>query len=261
MNGPKPRRQVVERCRGMAGELALVRAGRSNYEIVANGVFLMATYNRRSERAMARLGLAALAAGAPPRAAGATAAAEARPARTAAPGARVLIGGLGVGYTLAAVLADARVGQAVVVELEPKVVEWNRRYFGVGRAALEDPRVSLVVGDFFAYLRDLAQRDRDPAGLPGEAFDLILADTDNGPDWLVRPENYAIYGRRGLELAYAALAPGGAAAFWSAAESPTFVANLRAAGFEVSVRPVPARRVLPPDVIYLGRKPPAATQS
>lgn len=215
----------------MSGELALIRAGRSHYEIVANGVFLTATYNRRSERALARLGLAAV-----DRAAGRS-------------GLKVLVGGLGVGHTLAAVLSDPRAGKVVVCELEPKVLEWNRTYFRTSARALADPRVKAVVGDLFTHLRDV-----------GRDYDLILADTDNGPDWLVRPENYALYTRRGAGIVYAALVPGGAATFWSAAATPWFEENLRAAGFAVSV--VPSRRgVLPPDVIYVAAKPPAGPAS
>jgi len=222
----------------VAGELALRRVGRAHYEIVANGVFLMATYNKRSERALARQALAAW-----PAATGA-------PSTTAAPqppaALSVLVGGLGVGHTLAAVLADPRVAAVVVVELEPTVVEWNRRYFKPSQESLAAPRVDVVVGDFHAYVRDLA--------LARRRFDLILADTDNGPDWLIRPENHAIYGKRSLRAVYAALTPGGVAGFWSAARAPWFEANLAAAGFGVEVCPVASRRVLPPDVIYLGRK-------
>ena len=241
-------REVIERCQGVSGELALVRVERGHYEIVANGVFLMATYNRRSERDLARLGLAALFEVADP---------GAGPAPAAA-GLRVLLGGLGVGQTLAATLADSRVGRVVVVELEPKVVEWNLRHFPGGRVALADRRVSVVVGDLFAFLRERAGN--------GAPFDLLLLDTDNGPGWLVRPENRAIYGHRGLAAAHAALRPGGVAAFWSAAEAPWFETGLARAGFAVTRRAVSARRTLPtpravpPDLIYLGRKaaPPCA---
>jgi len=252
-------REVIERCQGVSGELALVRVGRGHYEMVANGVFLMATYNRRSERDLARSGLAALFEGSVPGAGPAPAAAVLR----------VLIGGLGVGQTLAATLADSRVGRVVVVELEPKVVEWNLRHFPGGRDALADRRVSVVVGDLFAFLRERAGNSASSGGAGessgaaanrGGPFDLLLLDTDNGPGWLVRPENRAIYGHRGLAAAHAALRPGGVAAFWSAAEAPWFETGLARAGFAVTRRAVSARRTLPtpravpPDLIYLGRK-------
>jgi SAM-dependent methyltransferase len=241
-------REVIERCQGVSGELALVRVERGHYEIVANGVFLTATYNRRSERDLARLGLAALFEVGDSGAGPAPAAADLR----------VLIGGLGVGQTLAATLADSRVGHVVVVELEPKIVAWNLSHFQGARDALADGRVTLVVGDIFAFLRERAS-DSAP-------FDLLLLDTDNGPGWLVRPENRAIYGRQGLAAAHAALRPGGVAAFWSAAEAPWFETGLARAGFAVTRRAVSARRTLPtpravpPDLIYLGRKaaPPCA---
>ncbi len=232
--GERKRRRVVERCQGVSGELSLLKAGRSHFEIVANGVFLMATYNRRSEKALARLAL------------------DACPGT----GLRVLIGGLGVGHTLAAVLAGPRVASVTVVELEPKVIEWNRAYFRASGAALADPRARVVPGDFLGFLRDLALARLQADGRPkADGFHVIVADTDNGPDWLVRPENYAIYGRRGLALACAALEPGGVASFWSSAEAPWFARGLAAASFEVEVHRIAARGVVPPDVVYLGRKP------
>lgn len=238
-----PRRHRVERCQGVSGELALVSAGRTHYEIVANGHFLMATYNRRSEQTLARLALDAL-----------------PPAWTRI---RVLIGGLGVGHTLRATLSDSRVLAVTVVELEPRIIHWNRLHFKGSAEALADGRVTLVQEDFFAHLRDTAaslpaapSANVHPAASPADGvYEVILADTDNGPDWLVRPENHAIYGRRGLGAAFAVLAPGGVAAFWSSGPSEWFGERLTATGFAVSAQPVPGRKVIPPDVIYLGRKP------
>jgi hypothetical protein len=246
-----PARRVVERCQGVSGELALVSVGRTHYEIVANGLFLMATYNRRSERTLARLALDAL-----------------PPARTRI---RVLIGGLGVGHTLRATLPDPRVLAVTVVELEPRIIRWNRLHFKGSAEALADGRVTLVQEDFFALLRDTAaslpaaSADNAPSATPADGvhpaapadgvYEVILADTDNGPDWLVRPENHAIYGRRGLGAAFAVLAPGGVAAFWSSGPAEWFGERLTAAGFAVSAHAVPGRKVIPPDVIYLGRKP------
>ncbi len=237
-----PARRVVERCQGVSGELALVSVGRTHYEIVANGLFLMATYNRRSEQTLARLALDAL-----------------PPARTRI---RVLIGGLGVGHTLRATLPDPRVLAVTVVELEPRIIHWNRLHFKGSAEALADGRVTLVQEDFFAHLRDTAASlpaasvaNVNPATPALGVYEVILADTDNGPDWLVRPENHAIYGRRGLGATFAILAPGGVAAFWSSGPAEWFGERLAAAGFAVSAHVVPGRKVIPPDVIYLGRKP------
>jgi len=244
-----PARRVIERCQGVSGELALVFVGRTHYEIVANGHFLMATYNRRSEQTLARLALEALppVLDAPP------------PVR---PRIRVLIGGLGVGHTLRATLRDPRVLAVTVVELEPRIIHWNRLHFKGSAKALADGRVTLVQEDFFAHLRDTAASlpgspavDVHPASPADGVYEVILADTDNGPDWLVRPENHAIYGRRGLGAAFAVLAPGGVVAFWSSGPAEWFGQRLTAAGFAVSAQAVPGRKVIPPDVIYLGRKP------
>lgn len=235
---PACRRVLLERIEGVAGELALLRAGRRHLEIIVNGVFLASTYNRRSEQALAELALAACPSGS----------------------LRVLVGGLGAGWTLARVLADPRVGRVTLVELEPAILEWNRRYFPVSAAALADPRVSVVVGDLFRYLRDLI-----PSGAGAEAkssppaagtFEIILCDIDNGPDWLVRPENHAVYSRRGLEFIRRALRPDGVAAFWSAGRAAWFTESLASAGFEVTVHAVTSRHVLPPDLIYLARRLP-----
>ncbi|RJQ04919.1 MAG: spermidine synthase [Bacillota bacterium] len=237
--GKGPRRRVtVERCLGVSGELALVRAGRRNYEIIANGAFLMATYNRSSERALAGLALAALW--------------ETRPREL---GAKVLIGGLGVGETLRAALDDSRVESVVVCELEPAVVRWNADHFPRSARVMADPRVTVLVGDVFAHLRGLAGRSLDAGRPQPEPYDIFLADTDNGPDWLVRPENHVLYGRRGLGCALACLTPGGVAAFWSSAEAGWFADNLLSVGFE-DVKGIPVRRgASQPDIVYVARRP------
>ncbi|MCL6580137.1 MAG: spermidine synthase [Firmicutes bacterium] len=216
-----PSRRVVERCAGVSGELALVRVGRRGYEIVAAGVFLTATHCRRSERALGREALASV-----------------RELR------RVLVGGLGVGHTLRAVLDDARVREVVVVELEPKVVEWAQAYLPAAARALADPRVRVTVGDLATYLRDAA----------AASYDAILVDTDNGPGWLVREDNARLYGPDGLASAWDALAPGGAVAYWSAAPSETLPRDMARAGFEVRTVTVPWRAGNTPDVIYIGLK-------
>jgi len=145
--------------------------------------------------------------------------------------ARVLIGGLGMGYTLAAALrhlaADAEV---VVAELVPAVVRWNREYLG-GYAGhpLDDPRVSVRQGDVARILK----RERD-------AFDAILLDVDNGPEGMTQRENNWLYSDGGLAAAWECLRPGGILAVWSAGPDRTFSERLRTAGFEVTVHTVRA---------------------
>ena len=137
---------------------------------------------------------------------------------------QLLIGGLGMGFTLAAALRHlgdrARV---VVAELVPAVVAWNRGPLGEAAAyPLEDPRVSVREGDVARVLK-----------LGQQAFDAILLDVDNGPEGLTRRQNDWLYGMNGLNAAYAALRPRGVLAVWSAGPDPDFVQRLHKVGFEV----------------------------
>jgi spermidine synthase len=147
-------------------------------------------------------------------------------------GARVLVGGLGLGYTLRAALDALPAGASVTVaELVPAVVDWNRGPLAplAGRP-LDDPRVTVEVADVGAVIRR-----------PGKRWDAILLDGDNGPVALTRRGNQALYGATGLSVARAALRLGGTLGVWSASPDDAFAARLRRAGFEVTVATVPAR--------------------
>ncbi len=136
----------------------------------------------------------------------------------------LLIGGLGMGFTLAAALRrlDKR-GRVMVAELVPAVVAWNRGPLGEAAGhPLEDARVSVREGDVAGILK---------AGQ--QAFDAILLDVDNGPEGLTRRQNDWLYGMNGLNAAYASLRPQGVLAVWSAGPDPDFVQRLRKVGFEV----------------------------
>ena len=141
-------------------------------------------------------------------------------------GARIdmLIGGLGMGFTLRAALPVLPVSARVtVVELVPAVVAWARGSMAaVHGASLADPRVAIVEADVVDIVR------QSPA-----AFDAILLDVDNGPDGLTRAENDRLYDRQGLADLRTALRPGGVLAVWSSAPDPAFTARLRTAGFTV----------------------------
>ncbi len=145
---------------------------------------------------------------------------------------RVLIGGLGMGYTLAAALS--RLGpesRVVVAELVPAVVAWNRGPLAVlAGAPLADQRVTVREGDV-GQLVQAAQQD----------FDAILLDVDNGPRGLTRAGNGRLYRPAGLSEAFRALRPGGVFALWSASPLGTFAERLRRAGFTVDERAVRAR--------------------
>ena len=136
----------------------------------------------------------------------------------------VLIGGLGMGYTLGAALKHlGSQAHVVVAELVPAVIQWNRTYLAdlAGRP-LEDPRVTVRQGDVGVVIREKA------AG-----YDAILLDVDNGPEGLTHQGNDRLYTLQGLESAKTALKPGGVLAVWSAQPDKAFSKRLRAAGFNI----------------------------
>ena len=143
--------------------------------------------------------------------------------------ARVLIGGLGMGFTLAAVLKEVGTGAEVTVaELIPEVVDWNRGPLGdfSGRP-LDDPRTRVHIGDVAKLLRRSRGR-----------FDVIALDVDNGPEGLTKRANDWLYSMSGIAAAQDALSPTGILAYWSADPAPAFHDKLRCCGFmvdEVSV--------------------------
>lgn len=194
---------------GDGGELQLFKCG-EEYSISIDGSHtLMSTWAHQSEDALAELACRRIAD-------------RARP--------RVLIGGLGMGFTLAAALhhlgADAEV---VVAELVPGVVAWNRGVLGkYAHHPLRDERTTVREGDVAKLLR--AKR---------QMYDAILLDVDNGPKGLTRKKNDWLYSTDGLIAAYEALRPGGMLAVWSAAPSRNFMERLRKVGFKVSQARVP----------------------
>jgi spermidine synthase len=213
--------EVVERTTGRVGELVLRRDG-EHHEIVANGVFLMDTRGGRSERLLV------------------TATADRMP-----PPGRMLIGGLGVGFSLAAALVHPAVTAVEVVEFEAAVIRWNRGPLAsVHGDALADPHVTV-------HEADVADRI---AAAAAASFDAICLDTDNGPDWLVSPANARLYTDSGLAAAARALSPAGVLSVWSAAPSPALVARLRGLFTEVTTLEVPVPRGAP-DVVVLGIGP------
>ena len=138
--------------------------------------------------------------------------------------ARVLIGGLGMGFTLAAALAAVGPGAEVTVaELIAEVVEWNRGPLGErsGRP-LDDPRTRVYIGDVAKLLRRSRQH-----------FDVIALDVDNGPEGLTRDSNDWLYSLAGIAVAQQALRPGGILAYWSAGPDRDFSDALRCCGLEV----------------------------
>jgi spermidine synthase len=204
-------------------ELALtLRSG--EYVILANGKSLMSSRMHGSEEALATLACARIRGREEP---------------------RVLIGGLGMGFTLRATLdLLPQDGTVVVAELLPAVVEWNRGPLGpLAGHPLKDRRVRVEQGDVAATLRSSTN-----------AFDAILLDVDNGPAAFATSGNAALYNDAGIAAARTALKEGGVLAVWSARDDRKFEQRLRYAGFRVEVERVRGRlkKGGPKHTIFLG---------
>ena len=143
----------------------------------------------------------------------------------------LLVGGLGMGFTLRAALDHSGPGASVcVAELVPAVVRWNREHMGpLAGFPLNDPRVTVLEQDVGRVMREHE-----------EGFDAIMLDVDNGPDAFTREDNDSLYGYPGLNNAYDALKPGGILTVWSAAPDLSFAQRLMKVGFEVEERRVRA---------------------
>jgi spermidine synthase len=183
------------------GEFRLMQRG-DEFTIFAGTIGLMSSRQAGSEEAMARV------------------AAERIGGRSKA---RVLIGGLGMGFTLRAALSLFRPdAEIVVAELVPEIAgKWARGPLAhIHCESLDDPRLTLSLGDVGRVM--------------GEGkFDAILLDVDNGPEGLSRPGNDALYSHSGIAKAKAALKPGGMLAVWSVAPDPTFTKRLGQSGLKV----------------------------
>ncbi|CAM2779467.1 spermine/spermidine synthase [Paenibacillus sediminis] len=210
---------VIERAVSTRGEIQLQRRG-SNYEVISNGTFLMATYNGESEKLLVRSALQAVQ---NPR--------------------HVLIGGLGVGYSLQEATQDPRVEQVTVIEIEPKIIEWNDTVLAhITNHATRHPKANIVNADLIDWLEHNETK-----------FDLICLDIDNGPDWKVYEQNSSLYSHEGILLTARHLTDGGCLTFWSATASPEFVARLQEDFSHVEVLTVPQERG-EPDYIFLVKK-------
>jgi spermidine synthase len=215
---------ILDRREGPYGEVVLRRQG-DLLQIIANGCFLMDTSDGRSERLLID---------------------AARDALDGRPAPDVLIGGLGVGFSLAHAAADPRWGRIAVVERESAVIDWHRTgpLSEVSREALADPRTEIVEADLVAYVNETSA-----------TFDVLCLDIDNGPGWTVTEENDSLYAPPGLAACARVLRPGGVLAVWSAEPSPEFEGTMRNAGFQqVRTEEVPVARGVP-DAVHLAVRP------
>ena len=219
--------QLVERRDGPYGEVVLRRRGQY-FEIIANGCFLMDSSDGRSERLMVSAALSML---------------------EQPHGASLLIGGLGVGFSLAEACEDPRPGRICVVEREQAVIDWHtrgaaplRRFAGTGHS---DPRARIIRDDLLRHVRTT-----------GERYDVLCLDIDNGPDWTVTDDNQSVYATAGLTVLERALTDQGVLSVWSAARAPAFVQRLASQFAQVQTLEVP---LLPgrrgePDVVILASR-------
>ena len=205
--------------------IKLMRRG-DEYILLADGAILMSSRMHGSEEALATFGCQRVRTLEQP---------------------NVLIGGLGMGFTLRATLdllpADASV---VVAELLPAVVEWNRGPLGpLARHPLNDKRVEVVTGDVFAILSSRLGQ-----------FDAVLLDVDNGPAAFTASKNAGLYDNRGIAAAHAALKTEAVLAVWAAQDDRKFEQRLRDGGFEVQVQRLRGRlkKGGPRHTIFLSRK-------
>jgi len=160
---------------------------------------------------------------------------------------QVLIGGLGMGFTLRAALNHlGPTAKIVVAELVPAVVKWNRTHLAeLAEKPLEDARTTVRESDVGLVIREKT-----------EAFDAILLDVDNGPDALTHEGNDRLYTRGGIGAAMNALKPGGILGIWSAEPDTSFTKRLRGAGFRIEEIRVRARKTKGRHhTIWLAEKP------
>lgn len=164
------------------------------FEIISDGVFLMASYNQVSERALANYGLESV-------------------AIQYGSELRVLVGGLGMGFTLQETIIN-NVISVDVVEINPHIINWNSTYFAsLNGQALSDSRVKVIKDDLYTVLY----------AAPIMQYHAILLDVDNGPSWLAHKDNTKLYTLKTLERISQILLPGGTLTVWSAQPEPEFL--------------------------------------
>ena len=212
--------EIIERSHTDRGDIQLQKR-EDHFEIIYNGTFLMATYNGESERTLVSSAL-----------------------ETCKHPRKVLIGGLGVGFSLEEALSDSRVEQVDVVEIEEAIIRWNRKQLApYSGYALDDPRTNVIHADLVKWMNGT-----------DDTYDAICLDIDNGPDWTVSASNTGLYSDQGIEAAIRLLRPHGAVTYWSASASPAFADYLKLFFDEVQTLSIPQQRG-EPDFVYVASMP------
>jgi len=200
--GMEPEKVILSHVMTPNGELQLQQwmdingDNRAVYEIIFNGVFLMASYNELSEKELANLAI--------------------EPLVLERQDLRVLLGGLGVGYTLQALLACEGIQAVDVVEIEDHIIRWAKSYFSkLNGHACFDPRVRLINMNIWDYMLST-----------GKTYDAIILDVDNGPTWLALERNRRLYEEPGLVKVKALLRNGGVFGVWAAQKCMAFQKRL-----------------------------------
>jgi len=166
------------------------------YEVIFNGIFLMASYNELSEKALATLAIELL---------------DSERHELC-----VLVGGLGIGYTLSAILDCDRIQIVDVVEIEEYIITWAKSFFSeLNSYACSDPRVHLITMDMVDYIFQTEK-----------TYDAIILDVDNGPTWLALETNQRLYQKLALRKIKAMLRDGGVFIVWAAQKSQAFQERL-----------------------------------
>ena len=223
---PRGKRTLIDEAKLPTGEVLTLTKESGYFMVRADGMPLMSNMAHYSEEYMAVIGCEGL---------------------KDKPDARVLVGGLGMGYTARAALDQlGPTGTVVVGEISPTLVEWNRGPLAdLADRPLDDPRCELALGDLVEYIAD----EPDP-------FDAILIDTDHGPDSYCADGNVRLYSRKGLARIRDALKPKGIVVIWSAYQMPSFRGSLKRAGFKDDVWRVRSRGDKGgKHTLYIGRKP------
>lgn len=184
--------EIIDRQITKCGEIQLQRRGKGVYEIIYNGIFLMASYNDYSAKILARAAIKSL--------------------LPKIDGYQILVGGLGMGFTLQEVLTCQLVSRVFVIEIEKIIIDWNRCHFSdLNGGAIEDPRTVLIHSDLYDFLYQTK-----------ENFEAVLIDVDNGPNWLALEKNRRLYSERTLRKIKRILSRHGILATWSAQEDRVY---------------------------------------